>query len=99
MAGAGPASRGLFTASTRPARRLPAAPGRSFARHGRLVREAPDVRRKQVDLGLAKEILVRRHGARAALGDGLDDVGFGTAVQPDIVGKVRRADLLVAGAR
>src|SRR5690349_12607987 len=54
------------------------------------------VRSEQVNLALVEELAVLRHEAFAPFGDGLDDEGLGTAVQPDLVGEVGRADLLIA---
>ena len=53
--------------------------------------EAVGITSNDVDLAVAEEFLPCRHHVLATLGDRLDDGGFTAAVQPDLVGQVRRA--------
>ena len=47
-------------------------------------------------LAFAEEFLPRRHLVGPTLHDRLDDLRFGTAIEPDLVGEIRRAERLLA---
>ncbi len=63
-----------------------------------LIRQAVDVGCQQMRLGFAEKVRVRRHLTLTPVGDGLAYRFGRAAVEPDIAGQIRSAELLVAGA-
>src|SRR5664279_5842814 len=70
---------------------------RSLRRRRELrLRQAPDVRREQVDLLGRQASALRRHDVGLAVVDHRRDRRLAPAVQPDLVGQVGRAGRLIA---